>query len=239
MTRRRRILRALVGALLAAGLAAPAAAAEPIHTGKAGVELIKEFEGFFPAVYLDPVGVRTQCYGATGVELFALPPIATREQCGRQLVRSLAARYEPAVRALKLGSQNRFDAATSIAFNVGTGVLSRGRSLGDALRARDWPRSAAAFRLYVFAGNRVFAGLVRRREAERRLFLRPDPVAFTKQERRLLAARLTPSTRAALKTQAHRIQLAARAVRGGWQLRDRYRRFPVLRARALTDRRTA
>jgi len=234
MRRTRRLLCAALATVLVAGLSAPAATAEPVHVGKSGLALIQEFEGYFPTRYSDPVGVVTQCYGATGLELLTLPPIATKAQCRAQLVRSLAARYEPAVRALKLGSQNRFDATVSIAYNVGTGILSRGRSLGDALRARQWRRAADAFRLYVWAGGVRFPGLVRRREAERRLFLKPDPIAFTALERRLLKAPLAPRTRAALRRQARRIQLAARRVRGGWQLHDRSRRFAALRARALT-----
>lgn len=221
-----------LGMLLIAVLNGTSAQAAPMHTGKAGIDLITHFEGYFPSVYLDPVGVRTQCFGATGIELLALPPIATKEQCRRQLIRSLATRYEPAVRALKLGSQNRFDSVTSAAYNLGTGVLARGRSLGDALRSRQWRRAGDAFRLYVFAGGRVFAGLVRRREAERALFLRPDPIAWTARERRLIRAKLTPATRAALRAQARRVQHAARA--GDWRVHDRPRRYRALRARALT-----
>lgn len=173
MSRSRLPLAALVAAVVGV-LAAPAGAT--MHTGPKGLALIEHFEGYYPSVYLDPVGVRTQCYGATGVELLELPPVATKEQCEAQLRRSLAKRYEPPVRELRLGSQHRFDATVSIVYNVGAGILARGRSLGDALRARDWPRAADAFRLYVYAGGRVLPGLVRRREAERALFLtrRPD-----------------------------------------------------------------
>lgn len=226
--RRRRLLRAALTAVLVGALSAPAAAAkEPVGTSARGLALIEHFEGYFPTRYLDPVGVVTQCYGATGVELLSLPPIATRAQCRAQLIRSLDRRYEPAVRALKLGSQNRFDATVSIAYNVGTGILSRGRSLGDALRGRNWPKAAAAFGLYVYAGGRVFPGLVRRREAERKLFLTPDPRSAvvppltrveTKINRGVIAPKGSGHSRRYWcdRNAAQRTTLRRLAVRRGW-----------------------
>jgi lysozyme len=232
--RRRRLLRAALAGALVGALAAPAATAAPVHTGKAGIALIEEFEGYFPMIYRDPVGIPTQCFGATGVELLTLPPIATKAQCRQQLVRSLTARYEPAVRALRLGSQNRFDATVSFVYNVGVGGVSTSTGVGRALRARQWVPAANELLRWDKAGGRTFPGLTRRRHAERALFLTPDPIAFTAAERRMLHAKLTPAVRVELRRQAARIQQAARAVRGGWNQRDRKRRFPVLRARALT-----
>lgn len=231
--RRRRLLAALLAAVLGS-LAGTAASPAAMHTGPKGIALIEHFEGYFPTVYLDPVGVPTQCYGATGAELLTLPPIATLAQCKAQLRRSLRTRYEPHVRALGLPlNRHQFDATVSAVYNLGPGILARGRSFGDALRASCWRWCAAdALRLYVFAGGRVFAGLVRRREAERKLFLTPVPVRFSRAERWLMRRELTPRVRHALRQQARRVQVAAR--RDGWHERDRARRFQALRARALT-----
>jgi len=245
MTRRAAIV-TLLAEFFACTAAVPPAAAStaPAHTGARGIALIKHFEGYYPARYLDPVGVPTQCYGATGVELLSLPPVATEAQCDQHLRRTLASRYEPTVRALDLRSQHRFDAIVSFVYNVGTGGVAASTGIGRALRARQWRRAADELLRWTKAGGRVLPGLVRRRQAERELFLTPDPApqmaGFSRLERTLIgrfdrrrqAGRPAPALLCRrLRAQARRVQVAAR--RSGWDQRRRAVRFRALRRRAL------
>lgn len=175
-------LRLLLPLVVVLALACAQASAA-VHTSPAGVQLITSFEGYFPTVYFDPVGVRTQCYGATGAELLTLPPVATKAQCLGQLRRSLARTYEPPVRALfarggmlgrRLFNQHRFDALASATYNLGTGLVTCGlQSMCAALRAHSPRAIAAALLLYDHAGGAVLPGLTRRRNAEAALFSKP------------------------------------------------------------------
>lgn len=76
-------------------------------------------------------------------------------------------------------NQDQFDALASFIYNVGEGKLDAGTTMGDALRARDILKIANAFLVYT-KGTKYFLGiprkvdlpgLVKRRKAERDLFL--------------------------------------------------------------------
>lgn len=143
-----------------------------------GAEFIARFEGFRSHVYRDPVGVWTIGYGSTKHVGPNTPPV-TEQKARERLRREVNTEYAPAVlaaarRAGKQLTQSEADALISAVYNLGPGVLSRGRSLGDALyapRAVWRGRVAEALRLYDKAGGRALPGLTKRRWAERRLFL--------------------------------------------------------------------
>ncbi len=67
-------------------------------------------------------------------------------------------------------SQGQFDALVSFVFNVGAGNFVRSTLLRK-LNAGDYDGAVAEFGCWVFAGKTVLPGLVRRRAAERELFL--------------------------------------------------------------------
>jgi len=141
-----------------------------LSLSKRGVDLIASFEGFRSHPYRDAVGVWTIGYGHTrGVGPNTRP--VTRAQA-LALLREDARHCEQAIRRLGVPmTQAEFDATVSLCFNLGVGVLDRGRSFGDAIRARKYRKAANAMLLYVHAGGRKLPGLVRRRKAERRMFL--------------------------------------------------------------------
>ena len=68
------------------------------------------------------------------------------------------------------GRQGAFDACVAFAFNVGLGNLQRSSIRMKANRG-EWEGAADAFLLWSKAGGKVLKGLVRRRQAERALFL--------------------------------------------------------------------
>lgn len=153
-----------------------------------GAAFIAAFEGgassdgtFRP--YRDPVGVWTIGYGHTeGVHAGSTP--LTRTKAIALLRTDLDRKYGAAVDATlkKLGrrvSQKQFDALVSLAYNLGPGIVGPTFAVGQALRVTDrksnprrWrARVGDAFLLYDHAGGKRLAGLTRRREAERRLWM--------------------------------------------------------------------
>ena len=68
------------------------------------------------------------------------------------------------------GRQGAFDALVSFAFNAGLGNLQRSQIRIKANRG-EWQAAADAFMSWTKGGGRVLPGLVKRREAERALFL--------------------------------------------------------------------
>jgi lysozyme len=68
------------------------------------------------------------------------------------------------------GKQGAFDALVSISFNFGLGNLQRSTIRMKSNRG-DWEGAADAFRVWTKGGGKVLPGLVKRREAERALFL--------------------------------------------------------------------
>ena len=68
------------------------------------------------------------------------------------------------------GHQGRFDALVSFAFNAGLGNLQRSTIRMKANRD-DWEGAAEAFMAWTKGGGKVLPGLVKRRVAEKELFL--------------------------------------------------------------------
>jgi len=68
------------------------------------------------------------------------------------------------------GHQGRFDALVSISFNFGLGNLQRSTIRMKANRG-DWEGAAESFMVWTKGGGKVLPGLVKRRVAERELFL--------------------------------------------------------------------
>lgn len=141
---------------------------EPRHINQAGLDLIKEFEGFRGNAYRDVVGAWTIGYGHTKTARSGMS--ITREQ-GEALLRKDLAEAEAAVARLAKVSltDNEHAALVSFTFNLGQGALS-GSTLLRRLNAGDKAGASKEFGRWVYAGGRKLNGLVRRREAERRLF---------------------------------------------------------------------
>jgi lysozyme len=144
-----------------------------MSVSEAGLELIRECEGFRPEAYRDAVGVWTIGYGHTGNlsggNLRAGDRI-TREQ-GEALLRldaGCAAEAVGRVVTVPL-RQGQVDALVSFVFNLGAPALA-GSTLLRKLNAGDVAGAAAEFPKWCHAGNAVLPGLVTRRARERALF---------------------------------------------------------------------
>jgi lysozyme len=151
---------------------APVAHNGPLHISEAGIALIAQFEGYVDHRYLDSVGVPTIGFGTTAAVVNPVPATCTRPEAEEWLRTSMARQYEPAINAIGVPlTQNQFDALCSFVYNVGPGGVSAGTGVGRALRARDYRAAADDLLEWDLAGGHPLAGLVRRRQAERQLFL--------------------------------------------------------------------
>lgn len=142
-----------------------------MRTSQAGIALIKKFEGCRLEAYQDVVGVWTIGYGDTSNVRPATR--ITQQQAEDRLANRLANEFEPGVMAAIGDSpttQAQFDAMASLAWNIGIGAFAKS-SVARFHRAGDYAAAADAFRLWNKAGGSVLDGLVRRREAERALYI--------------------------------------------------------------------
>ena len=136
-----------------------------LKTGKAGLSLIKQFEGCRLESYKCPAGVWTIGYGHTsGV---AAGQVITQEKADAFLVSDVE-KFEGRVNKYYetyKWSQNEFDALVSFAFNIG----SIDQLTANGKRSREV--IAEKMVQYNKAGGKVLTGLTRRRQEEKKLFL--------------------------------------------------------------------
>lgn len=140
-----------------------------MKTSKAGLDLIKRWEGLRLTAYTCAAGVWTIGWGHTGTvggRRVRRGMRITRATSEKLLVADVK-RFEKAVDALgRKWTQGQFDALVSFAFNCGE------KNLHTLCKGRNPAQIADALLLYRKAGGKVNAGLVARRKAERKLFLR-------------------------------------------------------------------
>jgi lysozyme len=148
-----------------------------MRTNKAGIELIKEFEGFRGRAYKCPAGVWTIFFGhtsAAGAPEVKAGMTGTREEGEAVLKRDLI-QYEKSVSdAIKVQlTPNQFAACVSLCYNIG-GANFKKSSVARFCNAKQFDKAAEAFALWNKAGGKVLPGLVRRRAAEAALFQKDD-----------------------------------------------------------------
>jgi lysozyme len=143
-------------------------------SSKGVIELIKTSEGFSAKPYLCPAGVATIGYGSTlypdGTHVAMTDPVIDLDTGEAMLLETLKS-YESAVaKAVTVPlNQNQFDALVDFAYNAGAGNL-RSSTLLKKLNAGDYAGAADEFGKWVKGGGKTLPGLVKRREAERKLF---------------------------------------------------------------------
>lgn len=163
---------------------------------KAGADLMHRYEGCRNKPYLCPAHIWTIGYGhVLYQEQIRLPmvrvegkdiPMIRKEMPLRtednrvwtkdeieELFAADVATFERGVLRLVpgvVGRQGSFDALVSFAFNAGLGNLQRSTIRMKANRG-DWEGAAEAFMAWTKGGGKVLPGLVKRRVAEKALFL--------------------------------------------------------------------
>lgn len=146
-----------------------------MKTSENGISLIKQFEGCRLKAYRCAAGVWTIGYGHTsGIKS---SDVITEAQAEEYLKEDLE-KFEKNVEKYNSKyswNQNEFDALVSFAFNIG----SIDKLTANGTRSRTV--IAEKILLYNKANGKVLAGLAKRREAERELFLKKVEVAPVQQ----------------------------------------------------------
>lgn len=138
------------------------------NSSRAGLALIKTYEGCKLTAYLCPAGKWTIGYGRT--TNVKKGDTCSQAQADAWLLEEYEA-FESKVRALvKVAlTANQLGALVSFAYNVGVGAL-KDSTLLRLLNAADYSGAAAQFARWNKGGGKVLPGLVKRRAAEAALF---------------------------------------------------------------------
>ena len=140
-----------------------------MNISKKGIDLIKRFEGCRLKAYKCPAGVWTIGYGHTNN--VRPDDIITQTDADELLNNDFKVHEENVKRVVKIAlTQNQFDALVSFEYNVGYGAFANSTLL-KLLNAGNYNGASKQFERWVYAGDRVLEGLVKRRKAERELFL--------------------------------------------------------------------
>lgn len=140
-----------------------------MKTSNKGLRLIQAFEGCKLKAYRCPAGVLTIGYGHTGDKVFE-GMVITESRAEELLAQDLEWAERAVIRAcnpLPL-TQGQFDALVSLVFNIGETAFVRSTLLR---RLRQGFTAAEEFLRWDKVNGKPLAGLARRREAEKALFL--------------------------------------------------------------------
>ena len=144
--------------------------------GQSCIDLVKHFEGCRLTAYQDEVGVWTIGYGITNADksitgMTIRSGMTISMQTAKEwLEESLNQKYLPKVMKYDTRynwNQNEIDALVSFTYNIG----SIDQLTANGSRSKE--TIAAKMLEYVKAGGVTYNGLIRRRKAERELFLTP------------------------------------------------------------------
>ena len=144
-----------------------------MKTGTRGKKLIKSFEGFRAIAYICPAGVPTIGYGTTRINGSRVKEgmKITSDEAEVFLEQDLKV-FEDAINhnVLVEINQNQFDALVSFVYNVGIANFKKSTLL-KKLNKGYYEEASNQLLRWTRAGGKVLNGLVRRREAEKELFL--------------------------------------------------------------------
>ena len=156
---------------------------EQVRTNEAGLALIKSFEGIHDGNTATPllepmrdcVGIWTlgygSIYGLDGRRVTARHRAITMAQADKLFLRDIQRTERQLVRLVRVRlSENQWSGITSFVYNVGSGNF-QASTLRSCLNRGQFQRAADEFPKWRRAAGRILPGLVRRRAAERALFL--------------------------------------------------------------------
>jgi lysozyme len=151
---------------------------EGLKISSNGLDMVKQFESFFPKAYWDKTGkVWTIGYGHTGLQHKDGTVFEGRKVTHDEALELLdydMDQFESRVRSLVTVplTQDQFDTLVSWDFNTGGLTVAGGKpsTLLRKLNAGDYAGAAREFPKWRKSGGVVLKGLERRRGAERRLF---------------------------------------------------------------------
>lgn len=134
-----------------------------------GLALVKRFEGFSPTVYLDIAGLPTIGYGHL-VKKGEVYERISEVEAEILLKRDITIAERAVLRFIHVKlAQRQFDALVSFTLNLGAGALQRS-TLRVKLNRGEYDEISREMLKWVWAGGVRSAGLLRRRQAEGRVF---------------------------------------------------------------------
>jgi lysozyme len=142
-----------------------------MHINERGLALIKSFEGCELDSYRCAAGVATVGFGHTGPDV-RIPMTITQERADELLENDLR-RFEQGVSAMVEGvptTSDQFSAMVSLSFNIGLGAFA-GSTVLKRHKLKNHLGAANAILMWNRGGGKILNGLIRRREAERKLYL--------------------------------------------------------------------
>jgi len=141
-----------------------------MNISQKGIDLIKRFEGCRLTAYKCPAGILTIGYGHTGQDVHTGKTI-TQEEAELLLKQDLRIHCNNVSKLVIVPlSQNQFDALVSFEYNIGYGAF-KSSTLLKLLNEGKYINASEQFARWKYAGGKVLAGLVKRRQAEKDLFL--------------------------------------------------------------------
>lgn len=136
-------------------------------------DFIAEFEGFSPVVYKCPGGHNTFGYGSLVSNYGSVKFPVTKEQAKVYLMKDIMSSFKTLDALVDAPLNiNQTVALASFIYNVGSGNFGRS-TLRKELNKLNFDKAANELLKWTKAGGKDLPGLVRRREAERKLFLTP------------------------------------------------------------------
>ena len=134
-----------------------------------GLNLIKEFEGLKLTAYRDVKGILTIGYGHTGEDVVEGQKISAAQ--AEMLLKNDVDDAERGVTKLVrvLLTDNQYSALVSFTYNIGINALAKSTLL-KYLNQGGFTEAADQLLRWNKAGGKEYAGLTRRRKAERALF---------------------------------------------------------------------
>lgn len=143
-----------------------------MKTSDAGRVMIEGFEGLRLNSYQDQRGIWTVGYGST-TDVYANMTI-TQQDADARLAIDLHHAETAVITGVKVSTtQNMFDALVSLVYNIGGGAFSKSTLL-SLLNQGAKLGAAAQFLVWSHTNGVVNQGLIKRRIAERDLFMKPE-----------------------------------------------------------------
>ena len=140
-----------------------------------GLELIESFEGFRSEPYQDVAGIWTigvgSIYGLDNHRVTQDHRPITLNEAHELMQRDLKITINRLGNLIKVPvNENQLASLVSFVYNIGTGAFQRSTARMK-LNRKDYLGCADEFLRWKYANRRFIPGLLRRREAERQLFL--------------------------------------------------------------------
>jgi lysozyme len=151
-------------------------------TLKAGIDLIKKFEGCHLKAYPDPLSGGlpiTIGWGSTRKKdgsPFKLGDVITQKEADELLIAQCESQFLPPLSKIPYWREmndNQRGALLSFAYNLGAGFYdgSNFNTITRNLREKNWKAIPKTLEMYHDPGTNVEAGLLRRRKAEGKLWV--------------------------------------------------------------------